>query len=180
MPRIESFIKPEEVLNRLELREGMKAADLGCGAGFFVFPAAKIVGDKGLVYAVDVQKSALSAVEDKAALEGVENIVRLVWANLEIAGSTKIPNDSLDLALLIDVLFQNQKPEEIIKEAKRITKNTGKIVIIDWKLKELPFGPLPDQRISEQKVKKMAAALGLNLAESWDPSPYHYCLVYRQ
>lgn len=181
MPRIEGFIKPEEVLTRLELRENMKVADLGCGAGFFILPAAKMVGDKGAVYAVDIQKSALSAVEDKARLEGLENIVKLVWADLEIFGSTKIPASSVDLTLIVDTLFQSDQPREILREAQRITKSgEGKIVIIDWKLQKLPLGPLPDKRISEQKVKDITQEIGLKLIDSWDPSPYHYCLVYKK
>lgn len=180
MPRIEGFIKPEIVLDRVGLRQGMRAADLGCGAGFFILPAAKVVGTKGLAYAVDIQKVALSAVEDKASLQGLEEIIHLVWADLEVYGSTKIPEASLDLTMLIDVLFQNIKVEEIFKEAKRITKSDGKIIVIDWKLQDLPFGPLPDKRISEHDVKKIAAGLDLKEVDSWDPSPYHYSLVYQK
>ncbi len=180
MPRIEGFIKPEEVLDRIGLKQGMKTADLGCGAGFFILSAAKIVGEKGVAYAVDIQQSALSAVEDKAHMEGLDSIVRLIWADLEVYQSTKLPDNTLDISMLVDVLFQNDKPQEIFKEAKRITKKDGKILIIDWKLKDLPFGPLPDNRISEHDVKKMAQDSGLNLVDSWDPSPYHYALVYKK
>ncbi|MDD5626753.1 MAG: class I SAM-dependent methyltransferase [Patescibacteria group bacterium] len=180
MPRIEGFIKPEEVLDRVGLKQGMKTADLGCGAGFFILPAAKIVGEKGVAYAIDIQHSALSGVEDKAHMEGLDDIVKMVWADLEVYQSTKLPDNTLDLAMLVDVLFQNDKPQEIFKEAKRITKEDGKILIIDWKLQDLPFGPLPNNRISEHKVKELAQDLGLDLLDSWDPSPYHYALVYKK
>jgi len=180
MPCIEGFIKPKEVLDRVGLKQGQKTADLGCGAGFFILAAASVVGEKGQAYAVDIQQSALSAVEDRAHMEGLENVVRLVWADLETAGSTKLADNFLDLAMLVDVLFQNKKLEEILKEAVRITKPGGEILIIDWKLKDLPFGPLPDQRISEHDVKAMAEEQGLALVDSWDPSPYHFSLVYKK
>lgn len=178
MSRIEGFIKPAEVLDRVELRSGMRVADLGCGAGFFTLVAAQVVGAKGVVYAVDIQQSALSAVEDKAHLNGLEEVIKLIWADLETYGSTKIPDRSLDLAIVCDVLFQNDKPQDIMKEAQRITKHGGKVLVIDWKLKDLPFGPLPDNRISEHKVKTLSAEIGLKLIDEWDPSPYHYSLVF--
>jgi len=180
MPRIEGFIKPEKVLDRVEISEGAQVADLGCGAGFFSLAAAKFVGNKGKVYAIDIQQSALSAVEDRAHLQGLEDIIKLVWADLEILGSTKIKDSSIDLAIVVDVLFQNDGPEKILKEAKRMTKSGGKVLIIDWKAKKLPLGPLPNNRISEHKVKEAAASLGLELIDSWDPSPYHYSLVCKK
>jgi len=180
MPHIEGFIKPKEVLDRVGLKQGQKTADLGCGAGFFILAAAAVVGEKGQAYAIDIQQSALSAVEDQAHMEGLENIVKLVWADLEVAGSTKLADNILDLTMLVDVLFQNDQHEKILQEAVRITKPAGQILIIDWKLKDLPFGPLPDQRISEHDVKAMVEKQGLSLIDSWDPSPYHFGLVYKK
>lgn len=178
MSKIEGFIKPLEVLDRLELRPGMRVADLGCGAGFFTLAAAQVVGEKGGVYAVDIQQSALSAVEDKAHLQGYEDIIHLVWADLEVYGSTKIDDGSIDLTIVVDVLFQNDKTQNILKEAQRMTSKKGKILVIEWRLKDLPFGPLPDDRISSHKVKSFAQKVGLKLVDSWDPSPYHYALVF--
>jgi len=180
MPRIEGFIKPEKVLDRVEVSEGAQVADLGCGAGFFSLTAANFIGETGKVYAIDIQQSALSAVEDRAHLQGLEDIIKLVWADLEVLKSTKIKKNSIDLAIVVDVLFQNEGSGKILQEAQRMVKSDGKILIIDWKTKKLPLGPLPDNRISEHKVKQLAEGLGLKLVDSWDPSPYHYALVYKK
>ncbi len=65
------FIKPETILKQIGLQGGMQVADLGCGAGYFALPAARLVGSRGKVYAVDVQKSALAQVRKEAQSQGM-------------------------------------------------------------------------------------------------------------
>ncbi len=83
----------------------MSVGDLGCGnLGYFSVPAAKIVGQNGVVYAVDILKSVLQSVENIARQEGLDNI-KTVWSNLEVVGATKITPASLDLIMVVNMLF---------------------------------------------------------------------------
>ncbi len=51
------LLNPDFILEKAQVKEGNSIAGLGCGsAGQFVFPAARIVGNKGKVYAVDIIK----------------------------------------------------------------------------------------------------------------------------
>jgi len=50
------FLNPNEILEEIGLMGQMTFADFGCGAGYFTIPAAKMVGDHGKVYAVDILK----------------------------------------------------------------------------------------------------------------------------
>ncbi|PIP75226.1 hypothetical protein COW86_04980, partial [Candidatus Kuenenbacteria bacterium CG22_combo_CG10-13_8_21_14_all_39_9] len=76
--------------NRLGIVYGAKVADLGCGGnGFFTFKVARLVGKTGLVYAVDVLKMVLKNVENRAKMEGADNI-KTVWSNLENFGAANI------------------------------------------------------------------------------------------
>ncbi|MCX6743134.1 MAG: hypothetical protein NT116_02750, partial [Candidatus Parcubacteria bacterium] len=69
------FLKPQEVLAKVPLTEGMKVADLGCGnLGYFVIPAAKLIGKEGIAYAVDILKPVLEGVRSRAKLEGITNL----------------------------------------------------------------------------------------------------------
>lgn len=156
----------------------MKVGDLGCGAhGFFTLQSARAVGNKGIVYAVDVLKSALESIDSKTHLEGLANI-KTVWSNLEILGATKIPEESLDRALLINVLFQVQKHQEVIKEAARLLKPEGKLLVVDWKPQAAPFSVPAEKRVPEEKVKSFTQNAGLNLEKEFEAGPYHYGLVF--
>jgi ubiquinone/menaquinone biosynthesis C-methylase UbiE len=168
----------KEVLAKAQLIAGMQVADLGCGSlGYFVLPIAKLVGKEGKVYAVDVQLSALEGVRNRAKLDGLTN-VETVWSNLEKVGATKIPEKSLDLACLINTLFQNKDHQSIIKEASRLLKSGGRLLVIDWKKVGTPFGPSVEIRLEPETVKKLAAKTGLTLTEEIEFGQYFWGLIF--
>lgn len=174
------LLDPWFIWEQAGLRTGMAVADLGCGAaGHFVIPAAKIVGEKGIVYAVDILKSVLEAVKSRAKLEGVAN-VELVWSNLEIYGATKIQAESLDFVLLANTLWQVKKKEEIFREAVRLIKKGGKLVVVEWWMGEAPLGPPPERRIEKSYVKELASKFNLEEVKEFKAGPYHYGMVFKK
>ncbi|MFA6255366.1 MAG: methyltransferase domain-containing protein [Patescibacteria group bacterium] len=174
------LLNPTTILSRLGVKTGAKIADLGCGsAGHFVIPAAHLVGSQTTVYAVDILKSVLRSVTGVARLEGVNNI-KPIWSNLEIVGATKIKPGSLDFTLLINNLFQTKKMENMIKEAIRLLKPEGKILIVDWNQVPASFGPSLTDRVKPEVVKKVAQSLGLNLVEEFAAGTYHYGLIFEK
>lgn len=167
-----------DVFAKVGLTENMNLADLGCGnLGYFSLPAAKIVGKNGLVYAVDVLKSALESVASRAKQGGLNN-VKTIWSNLEIVGATKIPAESLDVALLINTLFQSTKDDLIIKESFRLLRAGGKLLVIDWEKVSTPFGPPLADRPDKEEIKKFAQASNFGFLEEFSAGLYHYGLLF--
>ena len=166
------------VFEKVGLAEEMKVGDLGCGnLAYFSVPAAKIVGKKGIVYAVDILKSVLQSVEHIAQEQGLANI-KTIWSNLEVVGATKIPAASLDLAMLHNMLFQSEKDDQVFLETYRLIKSGGKLIVIDWKNISAPFGPPPAKRIKKEDVTKFATATGFTLLEEFEAGPYHFGLIF--
>lgn len=172
-----NFIHPEKIIPSFQISEGMKIADLGCGAGFFTVLLAKAVGENGEIFAADVQKSSLESVKIKAQAEGISNI-KTIWADLEIYGATKIANDSLGMVLISDVLFQSQKKGAIIKEAWRILSPSGKLAIIDWRPEALDIGPKGGYRLAKNDMIKIAEGAGFKPDSEFDAGDYHYGLMF--
>ena len=170
----ESFLNPEEILNDFELSPNMVAAEFGCGSGGFAVPLAKKL-DEGLVYAIDIQESPLSALKSRTLVENMTN-VRIIRSDLEKPkGSTLFP-DSLDLVFIPNVLFQIKDKSAIISEAERVLKSKGKLVVIDWLLKASQ-GP-EKGRISPEEVKKITEDAGFKLEKEFEAGKYHYGLVF--
>lgn len=170
----QSFLNPEEILDDFELSPNIVAAEFGCGSGGFAIPLAKRL-DQGLVYAIDIQESPLSALKSQALLENIVNI-KIIRSDLEKPkGSTLIP-DSLDLVFIPNVLFQIEDKSAIISEAERVLKNKGKLVVIDWLLKASQ-GP-EKGRVSPAEVKKMTEDAGFKLEKEFEAGKYHYGLVF--
>jgi len=69
------FHQPEVILAPF-VQPGMTALDFGCGMGFFAISMAKLVGDDGLVLAVDLQQKMLDVLGKRAAKAGVKGRIR--------------------------------------------------------------------------------------------------------
>ena len=178
VPTGKELIDPIKLLEAASIRDGMTVADFGCGTlGHYVFLAAKMVGQKGKVYAVDILKSVLAGVESRMKMEAVTN-VETVWGDLERMHGIKLANESSDLGLLINNIFLSKQKELMVKESVRMIKRGGKMVFVDWKIAGASFGPDPATRVSIEEMKKLAEGAGLTFEKEYTPGPYHYGLVY--
>ncbi len=179
MPHISTgkdLIDPFKVLEEVGVRAGMKVADFGCGAlGHYIFPAAKLVGSEGKIYAVDILKDALQGVESRMKLEGLSN-VETVWGNLDRINGVQLPDNFLDIGLLINNLFLSPKKEILVRESMRMIKKGGTFVVIDWKSTG-GFGPDPAVRVSLEDAKKILQTEGLIITKEFSPGAYHYGLI---
>lgn len=163
----------------LELPYGSRVADLGCGSmAFFTLQAAKLVGDKGQVYACDILKDVLSAVASKARQEGLHNI-KTVWTNLEIVGAAKI-DPPVDFTLLVNTLFQSKAHQEMLKEAYRLTKAGGKLLLVDWKISSGPVGPANEMKVPHDLAEQMAAAIGFKKIKEFAAGQNHYGFIFEK
>lgn len=174
------FLNPQEVLAKVGIIAGMKVADLGCGnLGFFIIPAAGLVGKEGIAYAVDILEPVLDAVKNKARMQGLTNLVT-VRTNLEKVGSTNIPAGSLDVALLINVLFQNKEHAAMLQEATRLLNKGGKLLIVDWKKVGTPLGPPVSIRVDQEAVKNLASNQQLRLVSEIEFGQYSWGLLFEK
>jgi len=171
---MKSFLNPEEILDGFKLSPEMVAAEFGCGSGGFAIPLAKKL-DEGLVYAIDIQESPLSALKSRALLENIVNI-KIVRSDLEKPKGSTLNPDSLNLVFIPNVLFQIKDKGAIISEAERVLKKKGKLVIIDW-LPKASQGP-EKGRVSPEKAKDMAKDSGFKLEKEFEAGKYHYGLVF--
>lgn len=175
------IIPAHDVLRRVGLDVGQRCADLGVGRqAHFTLAAAELVGPQGQVYAVDVVKAILPSVEAKTALHKFSNVVT-VWSDLEVYGATQVIADgSLDLGMLVTVLFQSKQQADMLKEAVRMIKAGGKLLVVDWKREDTPFGPSLEVRPDPQQIQRLAQELGLRLVDQFEAGPFHFALVFQK
>lgn len=166
-----------KILRKIEVEQRQRVAELGCGNfGFFTFPLARLVGKNGIVYAVDIMKSSLKAIDAQARENNLTQI-KTIWSNLEIFKGTKVEASSIDAALLVNVLHQSDKRAEILRETMRMLKAGGKLLIVEWSEAESPLGPDLKRRIKSEPLKLAANKLGFEVKEEFKAGPYHYGLI---
>ena len=115
------FRKPLPRLKRIPLKQEMIVVDYGCGPGSYTIPAAKLVGQEGKVFAVDIHPLAIRTVRQKAARESLTN----VEAILVDSYNTEIQGSSIDLVLLLDTLHMIGDCDALFREIYRILKQDG-------------------------------------------------------
>jgi len=172
-------IAPEKILRAAGLKPGDAFADIGCGPGFFALPAAHIVGEKGVVYAVDTEEKMLDRLRERMHLEGAEppqgvqppaNIVSLKSTE----SSVPVKDSAVDIAFLGYMLHEAADKPLFLKEVKRIIKDKGAILILDWKKKSEDKGPPVEERLTEEDVIGLLKDAGFQEAAALSLNDSHY------
>ncbi|OGE81878.1 MAG: hypothetical protein A3H72_00070 [Candidatus Doudnabacteria bacterium RIFCSPLOWO2_02_FULL_48_8] len=172
------FLDPEKIVFQTGLSKGQKVADLGAGNGFYAFASSKIVGDSGEVFVVDILEDALSHVSSEARLKGLRNI-KTIRADLEQSDACdSIVAGSMDLVIFANVFHQIKNPEELFRQAYRLLKSGGKVLVVEWNSQPSPFGPDFSLRVPEKQVSEWANKKAFRLVSSIETDRYHYGLIF--
>ncbi len=170
-PERYKLLKPEHNLRKLGLGTGETFVDIGAGTGFFSRAASAIVGEHGTVFALDMSKEMLEILNSNG-----------VTPNMRVLPSEEylLPlNDSVsDFTLLSTVVHENTDVKRLLAEAARVTKSSGKIVIIEWKKQVEETGPPESERLALETLLPQLAAF--NMMEQGDLTASHYYLVLRK
>jgi 2-polyprenyl-3-methyl-5-hydroxy-6-metoxy-1,4-benzoquinol methylase len=147
----EEFQKPEQVMDALELKPGMRVADVGCGSGYFTVKIAEEIGPEGKVWAIDAWQDMLDYLDRRVQIEGLEN-VELVKVDRD---DPMIPDGSADLILMVDVYHYIKDRVAYGKVLRKDIAPGGRLIVLDYipkSLEERPWGPPPSQHMSEEEL----------------------------
>ena len=168
----EKWQKPEDIMRYLELSVSHVVADLGCGTGYFSVPISSKVKK---VYAIDVQKEMLDYLEKKVQKDHIKNIETLLSTDNVIP----LENESVNVLLSVNTMHEFQNRDRIIKEIYRVIKQTGRIVIVDFKKENTKFGPPVNIRISKKQAIDMFKKQNMKIDKIRN-LPNQYLLVFRK
>jgi len=171
------FSNPEQNILKLGLREGMRVADLGAGSGAYSIAASKYVGNTGHVYAIEVQKELVKKLESEIKDYGASN-VECIWGDIENKHGTKMADQSMDVVIISNVLFQVEDKLGLIDEARRILKKGGRLLLVDWVESLGGFGPSKMDVVSEDTAKDLFIKRGFKLQEKITTSEHHYGIIF--
>jgi ubiquinone/menaquinone biosynthesis C-methylase UbiE len=132
MFRIRDLIRPRgDVLKEVGIRPGFQVLDFGCGPGGYILPLAGLVGAEGKIYALDMNPAAILAVKSLALKHKLANVETILSD-----GATGLPDGSVDVVLLYDVLHHLENQDAILKELYRVLKPEGILSVSDHHLEE--------------------------------------------
>lgn len=119
---------PFKILAEIGLSSMHRFLDVGCGKGFLTFPAASVVGEKGVVYAVDVSEEYLEIVKRRAAALGLDNIKVLKTAGEYLDG---VPNHVINRAAYLFSLHHVSDIRKSLETLRSKLVDDGLVYVLD-------------------------------------------------
>jgi len=166
--------EPDAALDAIALAPGSVAADVGAGSGYMTVKMAKRVGPTGKVYANDIQPQMLTILRQRLDKEKVAN-VELVLGTMD---DPKLPANTLDLILMVDVYHEFAQPQPMLRKMRDSLKTGARLVLLEYR-KEDPSIPIrPDHKMSVAEAKMEVEAEGFTLAKVDERLPRQHILVF--
>jgi len=168
--------RPDLVLAALELKPGMKVADVGAGSGYYSSRMAERVGKSGAVFAVDVQPEMIEILKRNMSERGAGNVKAVLGTETD----PKLPAGMLDLAIMVDVYHELEYPYEVLAAIVKALKPGGRVVFVEFRGDD-PSVPIKAlHTMTEAQVRKEAAAHPLVWVKTVSDSPWQHVIVFRK
>lgn len=165
------------LLQALELKPGMVVADIGAGSGYFSWRMAQKVGPTGKVYAEDIQQEMLDLLAAQMKKHQVAAIVEPLLGTVQ---DPKLPPDSTDLILLVDVYHELDFPFEMTRNMIKGLKPGGRLVLVEYRGED-PAVPIKLlHKMTAAQVKKEMALHPLTFDRVIDVLPQQHILIFRK
>ncbi len=174
------LINPDKLTDMLQLKSGSTVLDLACGKGTYSIFLSKIVGEGGLVYAVDLWEEGLQILGKEIEEKSITNILPLLD---DATKQIEIDDYSVDVCLMATVLHDFEEMDKagaVLKQIKTILKPGGCLAVIEFKKIEGPPGPPKKIRLSEEETEKMVTGYGFKKLKTFDIGDYNYLMTFQE
>jgi ubiquinone/menaquinone biosynthesis C-methylase UbiE len=162
------------MLKALNIQPGQNICDMGCGNGFYTLQLATQVGDKGKVYAVDIQSEMIRLLQDRAKQAKVTNIEPIHSTVID----PQLPDGKIDLILCVDVYHEFSHPEQMLAAMRKSLSPQGKLVLVEFR-KEDPNVPIKEEhKMSKEQVLKELEPNGFKLVSEFDKLPWQHMFFF--
>lgn len=164
-------LNPTSTLIKAGFKEDMILCDIGAGTGIFSFPATKISSND--IYALEISESMIELLKNRIVERNINNLkVKKVESDL-----LPLDNNSCDMVIMVTVLHEIENKEFMINEIKRVLKEKGKLMIIEFHKRKTPMGPPVNHRISEEDLEVICNSNGLKAIDKFSLGDNFYSIV---
>ena len=173
------LINSDILMDVLPVEAGSVLLDLACGKGMYSMFLSEIVGETGLIYAVDLWEEGLQILGKKIEEKKTTNILPL---HNDVTEAIEIDDDSVDICLMATVLHdfeEMHKSGAVLQQVRTVLKPGGCLAVIEFKKIEGPPGPPIKIRLSEEETEKMVVGYGFKKIKTVDIGHYNYLMIFQ-
>jgi ubiquinone/menaquinone biosynthesis C-methylase UbiE len=175
-PEREKEEEPAKMIAALNLSPGDVVADIGAGSGYHTFRMARLVGPKGKVFAVDIQKEMLDLIRKRMDETKITNVEPILGTESD----PKLPAGSVDLILLVDVYHEFSYPYEMTEAMVKALKPGGRLVFVEFRLED-PAVPIKlVHKMTKKQVVKEMGPHPLRHVKTIDVLPWQHILIFEK
>ena len=171
-PKRLEYLNPDLIWEKAALKDPSILIDIGAGTGFFALLFSEKM-KKGKVYACDISDEMLSWLEDNLPSESKGRVIPVRMEE----SSVSLSEDMADLVYMINLHHELEQPQKILREALRLLRRGGKLLIIDWKKEQTPEGPPLEIRVTEEAIESQMRRSGFSNINAYPILPYHHFLI---
>lgn len=162
------------MMAELKLEPGDVACDLGAGNGYHTLMMAKTVAPGGRVIAIDIQPEMLELLEARAKEAKVSNVETILGGEAD----PKLPPNTCDLILLVDVYHELSDPAAMLDHMKRALEPGGVIALVEFRAED-PKVPIKEEhKMSKKQILLEYEANGLRLVREFDDLPWQHLMFF--
>ncbi len=165
---------PSKMRAQLHVKPGMVVCDMGCGNGYHTLPLAEMVGEKGKVYAVDVQPEMIEMLKQNIASKGLKNIVPING----LYHDPKLPPNTCDMILMVDVYHEFSHPVQMLAGMRAALKPDGQIVLCEFRAEDETVPIKKEHKMSKAQINKEMNANGFKLVREYDGLPWQHLMFF--
>lgn len=169
-PEREAEEQPEKALDAMNLKPGMVVADIGAGVGYMSLRMAKRVSK---VYANDLQPAMLDRLRQNASKAGIGNVVTV----LGDVADPKLPANTMDLVLLVDVYHEFSQPQQMLKKIRETLKPDGRLVLLEYRAEDPSVPIIAEHKMTVGQVKTEIEVEGFVLQPVIETLPRQHLLM---
>ncbi|HZX57843.1 MAG TPA: class I SAM-dependent methyltransferase [Mucilaginibacter sp.] len=162
-------------IDKLPIEKNSVVADIGAGTGYYTFKICYKVPE-GRVYAVEIQDDAVNFLKNKVGQLDIQN-VKVVKGKEQSPG---LPENSVDLAMMVDVYHELLYPHEMLQSIRRSLKPKGKLLLIEYRAEDPKVEIKELHKMSVKQVNKELTANGFHLEQDGEFLPIQHFLLYEK
>lgn len=167
--------KPSEAIASLDVNPTDIVADIGAGTGYISFRISPLVPE-GKVLAVDVQPEMLDIIEFLKKENNATNVETV----LGTVNDPKLPESSIDLAIMVDAYHEFEYPREMMERIVAALKPGGRVVLVEYRGENPLIAIKPLHKMSQKQVKKEMDAVGLVWRETKNSLPQQHVMIFEK
>jgi ubiquinone/menaquinone biosynthesis C-methylase UbiE len=168
--------QPDKAVALLGIAKGATVADIGAGNGYMTWRLAERVGPAGKVFANDIQPEMLAMLHRNMERRKLKNVETVLGA----LDDPRLPANTLDLVLLVDVYHEFGEPQKMLRKIREALKPDGRLALVEYRGEDPTVPIRPEHKMTVAQVRAELEPEGYRVDRVLEDLPRQHILIFKK